>query len=132
MMSRQPNGLWRPEPSQTNMLVDQAESNGVDPAAWQQSQAGPILRETRWEGRLARARAHVAHVVVYRRGDHQVVWPHERTRVFLHRRPTTVYEVDLGLHRTVITADLPSKDHAGTFHASISIQWRVFNPSAVV
>jgi hypothetical protein len=32
----------------------------------------------------------------------------------------------------VIPADLPSKDYAGTFHASISVQWRVFNPSAVV
>lgn len=132
MMSRQPNGLWRPEPDQTSLSADQAQSNGADPALWPQSQAGPILRESRWEGRLARARAHVAVVVVYRRGDHQVVWPHERTRVLLHRRPTTVYEVDLGLHRTVIAADLPSRDHAGSFHATISIQWRVLNPSAVV
>jgi hypothetical protein len=132
MMSRQPNGLWRPEPSQTSTYTEQAQSNGAGPAGRPQSQAGPILRESRWDGRLARARAHVAVVVVYRRGDHQVVWPHERTRVLLHRRPTTVYEVDLGLHRTVITADLPSKDHAGSFHASISIQWRVLNPSAVV
>lgn len=131
-MSRQPNGLWRPEPNQTDISTDQAQSNGAGPAAWPQSPAGPILRESRWEGRLARARAHVAVVVVYSRGDHQVVWPHERTRVMLHRRPTTVYEVDLGLHRTVIPADLPSKDHAGSFHASITIQWRVLNPSAVV
>jgi hypothetical protein len=43
-----------------------------------------------------------------------------------------MYEVDLGLHRTVITADLPSRDHAGSFHASISVQWRAFNPSAIV
>jgi hypothetical protein len=43
-----------------------------------------------------------------------------------------VYEVDLGLNQTVIEEDLPSMDHAGSFHAKISIQWRVFNPSAVV
>jgi hypothetical protein len=29
-------------------------------------------------------------------------------------------------------AELPSKDHAGSFHATITIQWRVLNPSAVV
>jgi len=95
-------------------------------------QTGPILRETRWDGKLARARAHVAVVVVYYRGDHQVVWPHDRHRVLLHRRPTTMYEVDLGLHQTVITADLPSRDYAGSFHASVSVQWRVLDPSAVV
>jgi hypothetical protein len=43
-----------------------------------------------------------------------------------------MYEVDLGLHRTVITGDLPSRDYAGSFHASITVQWRVFDPSAVV
>jgi len=112
--------------------TDQAQSNGAGLAAGRQSQARPILREARWDGRLARPRAHVAIVVVYNRGDHQVVWPHERTRVLLHRRPSTVYEVDLGLHRTEIPAELPSKDYTGTFHASINVQWRVFNPSAVV
>jgi hypothetical protein len=132
MISRQPNGLWRPEPSQTSVSTNQAQSNGAGLDVQLQPQAGPILRESRWNGRLPRARAHVAVVVVFRRGDHQVVWPHERTRVLLHRRPTTVYEVDLGLHRQVIPADLPSKDHAGSFHASISIQWRVLNPSEVV
>jgi hypothetical protein len=135
MMSRQPNRLWRPEPSQASTpteAVDPGKSNGAGQALRPESQTGPILREARWDGRLARARAHVAVVVVYRRGDHQVVWPHERTRVLLHRRPTTMYEVDLGLHRTVITADLPSKDYAGSFDATISVQWRVFNPSAVV
>jgi hypothetical protein len=52
--------------------------------------------------------------------------------VLLHRRPTTIYEIDLGLHRTMISADLPSGDYAASFHASISVQWRVFNPSAIV
>jgi len=110
----------------------QAQSNGADPAPQPEPQSGPILREAPWNGKLARARAHVAVVVVYHRGDHHVVWPHERNRVLLHRRPATMYEVDLGLHRTVITADLPSRDYAGSFHASITVQWRVFDPSAVV
>lgn len=112
--------------------IDQAQSNGAGPTPQPKPQAGPILREARWDGKLARARAHVAVVVVYQRGDHQVIWPHERNRVLLHRRPVTVYEVDLGLHRTVITSELPSHDYTGSFHASISVQWRVFNPSAVV
>jgi hypothetical protein len=141
MMSRQPKRPWRPEPkpaSASKEAADQEQPNGAGPDARPESQdgpksqAGPILREARWEGRLPRPRAHVAVVVVYRRGDHLVVWPHERTRVLLHRRPATVYEVDLGLHRTVIEEDLPSKDHAGAFHALINVQWRVFDPSAVV
>lgn len=112
-------------------VVREAQSNGAN-SGLRVTQAGPILSEERWDGKLARARAHVAVVVVYHRGDHQVIWPHERNRVLLHRRPDTIYEVDLGLNHTVITADLPSRDHAGVFHASISVQWRVFNPSAVV
>jgi hypothetical protein len=117
------------------MIISPQPPAGTDGAArapQPRPQAGPILRETRWDGKLALARAHVAVVVVYYKGDHQVVWPHERNRVLLHRRPTTMYEVDLGLHRTVITSDLPSKDYAASFHASISVHWRVFDPSAVV
>lgn len=98
----------------------------------QQPVSGPILSESGWLGRLPPARAHVAVVVVYFKGDHQVLWPHDRQRVLLHRRPATVYEVDVGLRHTVIPTDLPSKGHAGTFHAIISIQWRVLDPSAVV
>lgn len=93
---------------------------------------GPILREAPWDGKLTRARAHVAVVVVYHRGDHLVIWPHERTHVLLHRRPATTYEIDLGLHCTVVTADLPSRGHEGSFHATISVHWRVFDPSAIV
>ena len=93
---------------------------------------GPILREAPWDGRLTRPRAHVAIVVVYRRGDQLVIWPHDRARVLLHRRPATIYEVDLGLHRTVLGADLPSHGHEGSFHATISVHWRVFDPSAIV
>jgi hypothetical protein len=134
-MSRQPNPPWRPEPkpaSASKEAAAQEQPNGAGPDARPQPQAGPILREARWDGRLARPRAHVAVVVVYRRGDHLVVWPHERARVLLHRRPATVYEVDLGLHCTVIEEDLPSKDRAGSFYARINVQWRVFDPSAVV
>lgn len=112
--------------------VNQAQSNGADNVQQPKPRAGPILREARWDGKLARARAHVAVVVVYQRGDHQVIWPHERKRVVLHRRPVTMYEIDLGLHRAVVTTDLPSRGHAASFHASISVQWRVFDPSAIV
>src|SRR5215471_6300261 len=106
-------------------------ANGVA-APQQQPVSGPILSETGWLGRLPPARAHVAVVVVYVKGAHQVLWPHDRQRVLLHRRPTTVYEVDVGLRNTAIATDLPSQGHAGTFHANISIQWRVLDPSAVV
>jgi hypothetical protein len=134
-MSRTPT-LWRPghvngqeRPAEA---ASQAQSNDKEPAQQTDPQTGPILSENPWNGRLARARAHVAVVVVYHRGDHHVIWPHERGRVLLHRRPATVYEVDLGLHQTVITAELPGRDYAGTFQATISVQWRVFDPSAVV
>lgn len=103
-----------------------------DLAPQRASIAGPILHEAPWNGRLTRARAHVATVVVYRRGDHLVIWPHDRTRVLLHRRPATMYEIDLGLHCTVLAADLPSRGHEGSFHATISVHWRVFDPSAIV
>jgi hypothetical protein len=92
----------------------------------------PILSERPWEGRLPAARAHVAIVVVTANGEHQVLWPHERRRVLLHRRPATVYEIDLGLHHLKISEDLPGGDHAGAFQANFSIQWRVLDPSAVI
>ena len=112
--------------------VHRAQPNGDDPGPQPESVTGPILREAPWGGRLARARAHVAVVVVYQRGDHLVIWPHERKHVLLHRRPVTMYEIDLGLHHARVTTDLPSRGHAGSFHATIDVQWRVFNPSAVV
>ena len=45
-------------------------------------------------------------------------------RVQLHRRPTTMYEVDLGLHRTVITADLPGRDYAGPRQSRLAVHDR--------
>ena len=112
--------------------MNQAQSNGDDPSPQAIPMTGPILSEARWNGKLARARAHVAVVVVYQRGDHLVIWPHERKHVLLHRRPVTMYEIDLGLHRAIVTTDLPSRRYAGSFHATINVQWRVFNPSAIV
>jgi hypothetical protein len=50
----------------------------------------------------------------------------------LHRRPATVYEVDLGLHHARVEEDLPSQGHTASFHAKISIDWRVLDPSAIV
>lgn len=113
-------------------VINQAQSNGYEPSPQPEHVTGPILSEARWDGKLPRARAHVAVVVVYQRGDHLVIWPHERKHVLLHRRPVTVYEIDLGLHRARVTADLPSRGHAGSFRATIDVQWRVFDPSAIV
>src|ERR1700751_5929577 len=76
-------------------VINQAQSNGDDPGPQPKPVTGPILSEARWDGKLTRARAHVAVVVVYQRGDHLVIWPHERKHVLLHRRPATVYEIDL-------------------------------------
>ena len=110
---------------------DRAASIGAAPT---QPKRHPeqIVHEARWGWKLARARAHVAVVVVYHSGGHQVIWPHERTRVHLHRRPATIYEVDLGIHHARVEEDLPSQGHSGSFHAKISVDWRVLDPSAVV
>ena len=134
-MTSVPHGrLWRSMPTKEGdpvAVTDQPQH--IDrPSPQQMPIAGPILREAPWDGKLTRARAHVAIVVVYRRGDHLVIWPHERARVLLHRRPATAYEIDLGLHCTVVTADLPSRGYEGSFHATISVHWRVFDPSAIV
>jgi len=59
--------------------VGQAPPPAADPAPPPKRQTSPILHEMGWDGKLPRARAHVAIVVVYHRGDHQVIWPHERT-----------------------------------------------------
>ena len=127
MVGEQPGGPWRPASGRK----DKGQP-GDGLSAHQGLVAGPILREAPWDGRLTRPRAHVAVVVVYQRGDHLVIWPHERKHVLLHRRPATTYEVDLGLHSTALAADLPSRGHEGSFHATVSVHWRVFDPSAVV
>jgi hypothetical protein len=111
---------------------DQAQPNGAAPARWQKRLTEQIVSEARWDGKLARARAHVAIVVVYNRGEHQVIWPHERARVHLHRRPATVYEVNLGIRQAKVKIDLPSRGHSTSFHATIIIHWRVLDPSAIV
>ena len=110
---------------------DRADSNGTAPTQLKRH-SEQVVHEARWGWKLARARAHVAVVVVYHSGGHQVIWPHERTRVHLHRRPATIYEVDLGIHHARVEEDLPSQGHSGSFHAKITIDWRVLDPSAVV
>jgi hypothetical protein len=109
-----------------------SESDGSDRLDQPRIAHTPILSEHPWTGKLPTARAHVATVVVTASGEHEVFWPHERRRVMLHRRPATVYEVDLGLHHLKFPADLPAGDHAGSFQANFSIQWRVLDPSAVI
>ena len=107
------------------------------PSPWQQQRQnegpsdGPIISENLWSGHLPPARAHVAVVLVHKKGNHEVLWPHNRHRHRSFHRPRTVYEVDLGLHHTTIETELPSKGDAFTFNAAITIQWRVIDPSAV-
>lgn len=100
------------------------------PPAQQGPVAGPIISEEPWARRLAQARAHVAVVLVHAKGDHEVIWPHDRRRA-RYRHPKTVYEIDLALHHTTITADLPSSGDAFSFKATVNVQWRVLDPSAV-
>lgn len=92
--------------------------------------AGPIVSESPWARGHLQARAHVAVVLVHAKGDHEIIWPHDRHRA-RYRRPKTVYEIDLGLRQTTITADLPSSGDAFSFKATVNVQWRVLDPSAV-
>ena len=95
MFGKQPRLIWRSVPETDHGPVASAQYRGLDdddPRPPQEA-GGPILREACWRHRLPQARAHVAVVVVYKRGDHLVIWPHERKRVELHRRPATAYEV---------------------------------------
>jgi hypothetical protein len=93
---------------------------------------GPILNERPWPGRLPDVQKHIALVVVHHRGDHQVIWPHDRQRVRVSSRPSTLYDVDIALHQARMEIELPSSDHGCSFHAAITIQWRVLDPSAVI
>ena len=99
---------------------------------------GPILGQRPWNGRLGNPHPRVAHVRVHRKGGHEVVWPHDRQRgrtgfgQMVPSRPVMVYDVDLGQHQTVVTADLRSADRACAFHATLTIQWRVLDPSRVI
>jgi hypothetical protein len=82
-----------------------------------------VLSEQPWAGRLPRARAGVAVVLVYKGGDCEVLASQDRRKRF-GRWPVTVYEIDLGLRRARIEADLPSKGDVLAFHAVIELQWR--------
>lgn len=93
--------------------------------------AGPIVSESPWVKSHLQAHAHVAVVLVHAKGDHEIIWPHDRRRA-RYRRPKTVYEIDLGLRQTTVTADLPSSGDAFSFKATVNVQWRVLDPSAVV
>ena len=93
--------------------------------------ASPIISEGAWGGGLARSRAHVAVVLVHRRGDHEVVWPHDRRRA-AYKLPVGAYEVDVGHHTMTLQAALPSKDASFSFDAEISVEWVAVDPSAIV
>jgi hypothetical protein len=119
-------------PSSTRAAANETTSAAGEVAPRFAHRAGPIVAELPWSGKLTRARAHIAVVVVYRKGDHEVVWPQERRRAHLSRFPATVYEVDLGLNSTALPAVLPSREEGCSFHANFTIYWRVFDPSAIV
>ncbi len=92
----------------------------------------PIVGSMLWPGRLPPPEPYMAIVVVYYRGDHEVMWPHARHRVSLTRRPKMLYQVDLSLHQDAIEAEIPSQDAACPFYADVTIQWRVTDPVATV
>lgn len=109
-----------------------ARQRAGSPAADREEQGRLVLSMREWDGRLPPPRGHIAVVLVYRHGDHEVLFPDNRHRSRLLRRPVMVYEVDVGLHRVQIRDDLPSNGDIFYFHAVIDVQSRVIDPSAVV
>ncbi|MBR7837408.1 hypothetical protein KDL01_29280 [Actinospica durhamensis] len=107
------------------------------------SEFSPIVALRHYMGAKAEpVTAHMAHVLVTTRGEHRVVWPHDRAHsvVWQHTRSSgmfagrvkTVYDIDLGVHHVVFQADLPGAGDVFAFHASATLEWRVLDPSLVV
>lgn len=103
----------------------------------------PILAQRQYNGRNAEpVTANMAHVLVTSRGEHRVVWPHDRahTEVWQHTRASgvlrgrvrTVYDVDLGIRHLRFDSELPGKGDTFTFRAEAVVEWRVLDPSLVV
>ena len=93
-------------------------------------------RELRWHNafyRLPRARARTGLVLVTPRNGPRPVGPSGRpARVEILRSGGTLYEVDLGLHHTLVELELPSHDELFPFTARVEIEWRVADEAVVV
>lgn len=107
------------------------------------NQNSPILAQRQYNGRSAEPiTANLAHVLVTSRGEHRVVWPHDRahSEVWQHTRSSgmlrgkvrTVYDVDLGIRHLRFEAELPGRGDTFTFRAEAVVEWRVLDPSLVV
>jgi len=103
----------------------------------------PILAQRPYMGRGSEpVTAHVAHVLVTSKGEHRIVWPHDRMHsvVWQHTRSTgmlpgkvkTVYDIDLGVRHLRFEVDLPGAGDTFAFHATAVVEWRVLDPSLVV
>lgn len=83
--------------------------------------------------RLPRPRARVAIVIVTGKSRSRLVGPNNRPpRGEILRSGGTLYEVDLGLHHTVVELDLPAKGDSCDFHLTAHVEWRVERPATVV
>jgi len=103
----------------------------------------PILALRQYLGSKAEpVTAHMAHVHVTTRGEHRIVWPPDRAHsvVWQHTRSTglfrgrvkSVYDIDLGVRHLEFEVDLPGKDDTFAFRATVTVEWRVLDPSLVV
>jgi hypothetical protein len=103
----------------------------------------PIVAVRPYMGKKAEpVTAHLAHVLVTTKGEHRIVWPHDRAHsvVWQHTRTSslfrgqikTVYDIDLGIHHLRFDAELPGAGDTFSFKASAVVEWRVLDPSLVV
>ena len=104
----------------------------VDPA----NRPTIVERQLRWHNafyRVPNARARTAPRARTPRTGPRPVGPNGRhARVDLLWSGGTLYEVDLGLHHTVVKFNLPSSDDLLPFTAVVEIEWRVVDAAHVV
>ncbi|WP_194895399.1 SPFH domain-containing protein [Catenulispora pinisilvae] len=103
----------------------------------------PILARREYLGAKAEpVTAHLAHVLVTSKGEHRIVWPHDRAHsvVWQHTRSKgmfrgkvkTVYDIDLGVRHLPFEVELPGAGDTFSFNVSVVVEWRVLDPSLVV
>lgn len=107
------------------------------------SEFGPILAQRPYLGRKAEpVTAHIARVLVTSKGEHRIHWPHDRAHsvVWQHTRSAkllrgrvkTVYDIDLGVRHLMFDVELPGAGDTFSFKSSVTVEWRVLDPSLVV
>ena len=81
-----------------------------------------------------RVPAWTALVLVNSQGERHSFLPEQRPTMgeLLWKGRGTLYEVNMGLHRTRLKLDLPSHAEAFPFHAVVNVEWRVDDPAKVV